>query len=99
MYKRLWFILVMLVISGVYGLRTANADTLTDSSLNRTYSVQMTYVVKDNYKNRLVNSKAAFDELQNFFDTVDMHPHVTYSFLFDVLHGSLSPQKGYVNTE
>jgi hypothetical protein len=79
-----------------YGVHAALA---TSPSLVRTYTVQMTYVQSDNYRNRLVNAKAAFDQLQAFFDTVTFKHGVNYSFLRDVLHGSLTPENGYVNTE
>jgi hypothetical protein len=71
----------------------------TSPSLTRTYTVQMTYVRSDNYKNRLVNARAAFDQLQAFFDRVTFKRGVNYSFLHDVLHDNMTPEKGYVNTE
>lgn len=66
---------------------------------NRTFSVQFTYFKADSYKNRLINAKAAFDELQKFFQKVKMKRGYSYSFLRDVMHGSLLPEEGYVMSE
>ncbi|MCC7451406.1 MAG: hypothetical protein IT324_28620 [Anaerolineae bacterium] len=86
-------ILVCLSVLSLVGVRLAQADS---PQFNRTFSVQFTYVKADSYKNRLVNAKAAFDELQKFFQTVKMKPGYSYSFLRDVMRGSLLPDEGYV---
>ena len=96
LYLALIAVALVLALPVFYGVHTALA---TSPSLTRTYTVQMTYVQSDNYRNRLVNAKVAFDQLQAFFDKVTFKRGVNYSFLRDVLHGSLTPEKGYVNTE
>ncbi len=87
--------LIPLVALGLYGPQTARAD---DSSLVRTASVEMKYVRGDNYKNRLINAKAAVDQMQAFFGQVEFKRGVNYYFLRDVLHNSMNPSQGYVNT-
>lgn len=95
-YPVLIAILVCLSVLSLAGVQMAQADS---PLFNRTFSVQFTYVKADSYKNRLVNAKAAFDELQKFFQKVKMKPGYSYSFLRDVMRGSLLPDEGYVMSE
>jgi Beta-lactamase enzyme family len=74
---------------------TARAD---DASLSRTITVEMKYVRGDNYKNRLINAQAAFNQMNDFFGRVEFKRGFNYSFLRDVLQGSMMPEQGYVNT-
>lgn len=66
--------------------------------LTRVYTASMTYPA-DNYKGRLINAKAAFVQLQTFFDGTAMQPGTPYSFIHAVLHDTISPDAGYVMTE
>lgn len=74
--------------------RTAHAAQGT-----RIQRIEMSYVEADNYRNRLVNAEAAFDQLQTFFDKVQWQPGKSYSFLRMVLGGTFDPKFGYVMTE
>src|SRR5579862_5556248 len=65
----------------------------------RTQHVEMTYIAADNYKNRLVNAEAGFNQLKAFFAQVDWKPGISYSFLKDVLGGGFKAKNGYVMTE
>src|SRR5438477_197310 len=75
-----------------YAAPTARAD---DASLSRTMTVDMKYVRGDNYKNRLINAQAAFNQMNAFFGRVEFKRGFNYSFLRDVLQGSMMPEQGY----
>jgi hypothetical protein len=64
----------------------------------RTHTVSMTYDRKQVYAGRLTNAKAAFAMLQTFFDGQPFVQKRNFSFLKDVLRGSMLPSAGYVMT-
>jgi hypothetical protein len=82
-------------VIGLQGAETARAD---DAALVRSHTIEMVYVRSDNYKNRLVNAKAAFDQMLIFFQKVEMRRGRHYSFLRDVLRYNMPPEQGYVMT-
>jgi hypothetical protein len=99
MGKRIYLIGALMLIALLgFALHDAMPARADSPSLMRTQAVQMTYVRADNYKNRLINARAAFDQMQVFFDKVEFKRGFNYSFLRDVLHGSMMPSQGYVNT-
>src|SRR4051794_20672515 len=98
MPKRLFIAVVTVFFSLALLLPLVNTIKASDEFVPRTYTVQMTYVLKDNYKNRLANAQAAFNVLQAFFDQTSFRPKVNYSFLHDVLHGTLSTKQGFVGS-
>jgi hypothetical protein len=87
--------IIMILLAGTL-VRPIHAQTQNNSRVQR---VEMTYVEADNYRNRLVNAKAAFDQLQSFVEKTDWQLGKTYSFLKGVLGGSFDPKFGYVMTE
>src|SRR5689334_7649242 len=88
-------ILIPLVVLALNGAQPARAD---DSTLVRTVNVEMKYVRGDSYKSQLINARAAVNQMQEFLENVEFRRRVNYSFLRDVLHGSMNPSQGYVNT-
>lgn len=64
----------------------------------RAHTVSMTYDRKHVYAGRLTNAKAAFAMLQTFLDTDPFVQKRNFSFLKDVLRGSMLPSQGYVMT-
>ncbi len=89
---------VFLLLLVLACLAQATSSVRADSPQQRVFTVSMTYPEK-NYRNRLVNAAAGFDQLQHFFDTVQWKPNFSYSFLRDVLHNSLKADAGFVMTE
>src|SRR5437762_186862 len=86
-------LLIPLIVLALNDARAARAD---ESSLARTINVEMKYVRGDSDKNRLINARAAVNQMQAFFERVDFKRGVNYSFLRDVLRGSMNPSQGYV---
>src|SRR5512143_3902705 len=64
----------------------------------RVHAVSITYDRQQVYAGRLTNAKAAFAMLQRFLDTDPFAQKRNFSFLKDVLRGSMLPSQGYVMT-
>jgi hypothetical protein len=82
----------------VISLLTIHTALAADPLDGRVYSVSMTYDREQVYAGRLTNAKAAFAMLQTFLDTDPFGQKRNFSFLKDVLRGSMLPSEGYVMT-
>jgi hypothetical protein len=92
-------LVLLMIILILFGGAIHAVGASTPKEAERRHYIEMDYVEADNYPNRLVNARAAFDQLQAFFDTVEWQPNKRYSFLNHVLHGTFDPKAGYVMTE
>src|SRR5258706_9853717 len=96
MRQRSFLILAVSIILIAAALLLPPSVSAGSPSLARTYTVAFKYVTK--YHNRLVNAEVAFKQLQEFFDKVDWKKGRQYSFIRDVMHYTVDPNGGYLDT-
>src|SRR3954453_6930921 len=96
MRQRSFLILAVSIVLIAAALLITPDVSASSPSLARTHTVAFKYVTK--YHNRLVNAQVAFKQLQVFFDKVDWQKKRQYSFIRDVMHRTVDPNEGYVDT-
>jgi len=88
---------LVLVLTVLFMLTIAFVQVNAEAAwARRITTVGLVYVTT--YHNRLINAQASVAQLQQFLDTVHWEPRRQYSFLRDVMHNSVRPADGYVNT-
>lgn len=99
--KRPFRLVMSLLAASAFGAILVGSHTPSHAAALREHTVSIIYERQYVYGGRLINSKVAFEKLQEFFEGNPFaeQPYKTYSFLADVLKNTMLPRQGYVMTQ